>query len=93
MTKKSFYHRQLLVAPTRNFILNEVRTHLDAVRMIKIILSFAVSFTAKLEVCTFKLARMSPKSGFDFDQQMWPSDMTQDLCNLRFPQFHIGWGA
>ena len=93
MTKTSFDHRQLLVAPTRSFILDEVCTHLDAAGMIKIILSVAVAFITKLEVCTFKHACMSPKTRFDFDQQIWPRDMTHDLCKLRFPRFHIGWGA
>ena len=93
MTKKSFDHRQLLVAPNRNFILDEVCTHLDAPGMIKIILSVAVAFITKLEVCTFKHACMSPKTRFDFDQQIWPLDMIHDLCRLRVPRVHIGWGA
>ena len=93
MTKNSFDHRQLSVAPNRNFILDEVCTHLDADGMIKIILSVVVTFTAKLGVCTFKHARMSPKPRFDFDRQILPRDMTHGLCELRFPRFHIGWGA
>ena len=93
MTKKSFYHRQLLVAPTRKFVPDEVLTHLDAAGIIRLILLVAVAFTAKLGVYTFKQVRMSPKPEFDFDQQMWPRDMTHELCKLRFPKFHIGWGA
>ena len=93
MTKTSFDHRQLLVSPNRNFILDEVCTHLDTGGMIKIILSRAVSFTTKLGVYTFKHSRMSPKPRFDFDQKIRPRDMTHDLYKLRFPRFHIGWGA
>ena len=93
MTKKSFDHCELLVAPTGKFILDEARTHLDAAGIIKIIMSVVVAFTAKLGVCTFRHARISPKLGFDFDKQTWPRDMTHDLCKLRFPQFHVGWRA
>ena len=93
MTKKSIVHIQLLVASTRKFILDEVRTHLVAAGIIKIILLVAVALTAKFGGYTFKQVRISPKPGFDFDQQMWPRDITHDLCKLRSPQFHIGWGA
>jgi hypothetical protein len=48
--------------PPGDFILDEVCTHLDAAGMIKIILSVAVAFITKLEVCTFKHARMSPQN-------------------------------
>ena len=92
MTKKSFDHRQLLVTLTGKFILDEARTHLDA-GIVKIIMSVVVAFTAKLGVCTFRHARISPKLGFDFDKQTWPRDMTHDLCKLCFPQFHVGWRA
>ena len=93
MTKKTADNRHLQGARVRNFILDEVCTHLDAAGMIKIILSVAVAFIVKFGVCTFKHARMSLKPRFDFDQQIWPRDMTHDLCKLRFPRFHIGWGA
>ena len=93
MTKKSFDHRQLLVAPTGKFILDEARTHLDAAGIVKIIMSVVVAFTAKLGVCTFRHARISPKLGLDFDKQTWPRYMTHGLCKLRFSQFHVGWRA
>jgi hypothetical protein len=93
VTKKSFDHRQLLVAPTGKFILDEAHTHLDAAGIIKIIMSVVVAFTAKLGVCTSRHARISPKLGFDFDKQTWPRNMTHDLFKLRFPQFHVGWRA
>ena len=92
MTKKSFDHRQLLVTPTGKFILDEARTHLDAV-IVKIIMSVVVAFTAELGVCTFRHARISPKLGLDFDKQTWPRYMTHGLCKLRFSQFHVGWRA
>ena len=92
MTKKSFDQCELLVAPTGKFILDEARTHLDA-RIAKIIMSVVVAFTGKLEVCTFRHARISPKLGFDFDKQTWPRYMTHGLCKLRFSQFHVGWRA
>jgi hypothetical protein len=91
--KKIFDHRQLLGAPTRKLTLDEVSTHLDAAGIIRRILSVAVAFTVVSEVCTFKHARMVPKPGLDFDQQMWPRGMTHDLCKLRFQQIHIGWRA
>ena len=93
MIKKIFDHRQLLGAPTRKLTIDEVSTHLDAAGIIRRVLSVAVAFTAESEVCTFKHARMVPKPGLDFDQQMWPRGMTHDLYKLRFQQIHIGWRA
>ena len=93
MTKRSIYHSQLLVAPTRKFILDRVRTHLVAAGIIKIILLVVVASTVKFGGYSFKQVRNSPKPGFDFDQKMWPRVIIRDLCKLRFPQFHIGWGA
>ena len=93
MTKKSFDHHQLLVAPTKKFTLDGVRIHLDAARIDKMIWSTVVFFTAKLGVNIFEHARMSPKMGFDSDKQMWLRDITHELCKLRLPKFDIGWGA
>ena len=93
MIKKISDHRQLLGAPTRKLTLDEVSIHLDAAGIISRILSVVVAFKAKSEVCTFKHARMVPKPGLDFDQQMWPRGMTHDLYKLRFQQIYIGWRA
>jgi hypothetical protein len=91
VTKKSFDHRQLLVAPTGKFILDEAHTHLDAAGIIKIIMSVVVAFTGKLEVCTVRHDPIAPKPGLDFDHQMWPRDMAYDLRELHLQQIHIGW--
>ena len=93
MTKKSFDHHQLLVASTKKFTLDEVCIHLDAAGIDKMIWSIFVFFTAKLRIYIFEHACMSPKIGFDSDQQMWLRDITHELCKLRLPQFDIGWGA
>ncbi|MDC0476567.1 hypothetical protein OAN83_02075 [Alphaproteobacteria bacterium] len=93
MIKNISDHRQLLGAATRKLTLDEVSIHLDAAGIIRRILSVAVAFKAKSEVCTFKHAGMVPKPGLDFDQQMWPRGMTHDLYKLRFQQIPIGWRA
>jgi hypothetical protein len=93
VTKKSFDHHQLLVAPTKKFTLDGVRIYLDAAGIDKMIWSIVVFFTAKLGAYIFEHARKTPKIGFDSDQQMWLRDITHELCKLRLPQFDIGLGA
>ena len=93
MTKKSFDHLQLLVAPTKKFTLDGVRIYFDAAGIDKMIWSIVIFFTAKLVAYIFEHACKPPKIGFDSDQQMWLRDITHDLCKLRLPQFDIGLGA
>jgi hypothetical protein len=93
VTKKSFDHHQLLVAPTKKFTLDGVRIYLDAAGIDKMIWSIVVFFIAKLGAYIFEHARIPPEIGFDIDQQMWLRDITHELCKLRLPQFNIGWGA
>ena len=93
MTKKSFDHHQLLVAPTKKFTLDGVRIYFDAAGIDKMVRSISVFFNSKSMVCVFEHALISPKLGLDTDQQMWLRDGTHELYKLRLPKFDIGWGV
>lgn len=83
MTKKTVNHRQLLGAPVRDHIIDEVRTYVDAAGKMGKIVSIAVDGTAEVEVYIRNQARMAARVGLDFDQQMWSRDITQDACKSR----------
>lgn len=88
MTKKSFDHRQLLGEPVRDYILDEVRTYVNAAGHMGKIVSIAIDGTAEVEVYVRNQARIAAKVGLDFDQQIWPRDITQDACKLRIQQMN-----
>ena len=93
MTTQNFDHYQLLVAPTKKLNLDGIGTCFDAAGIDKMIRSFAAFFSSKSMFCVFEHALISPKLGFDTDQQMWLRDETHELYKLRPAQFDIGWGV
>ena len=88
MTKQTADHRHLLGAPIRDRILDEVRTYVDAAGQMGKIVSIAIDGTAEVEVYIRNQARIAAKVGLDFDQQIWPRDITQDACKLRIQQMN-----
>ena len=88
MTKQTADHRHLLGAPIRDRILDEVRTYVDAGGQMGKIVSIAIDGTAEVEVYIRNQARIAAKVGLDFDQQIWPRDITQDACKSRIQQMN-----
>jgi len=88
VTKKTADHRHLLGAPVRDRILDEVRTYVDAAGQMGKIVSIAIDGTAEVEVYIRNQARIAAKVGLDFDQQIWPRDITQDACKSRIQQMN-----
>jgi methylenetetrahydrofolate dehydrogenase (NADP+)/methenyltetrahydrofolate cyclohydrolase len=88
VTKKTADHRHLLGAPIRDRILDEVRTYVDAAGQMGKIVSIAIDGTAEVEVYIRNQARIAAKVGLDFDQQVWPRDITQDACKSRIQQMN-----
>ena len=88
MTKQTADHRHLLGAPIRDCILDEVRTYVDAAGQMGKIVSIAIDGTAEVEVYIRNQARIAAKVGLDFDQQIWPRDITQDACKSRIQQMN-----
>ena len=88
MTKQTADHRHLLGAPIRDRILDEVRTYVDAAGQMGKIVSIAIDGTAEVEVYIRNQARIAAKVGLDFDQQIWPRDITQDACKSRIQQMN-----
>ena len=88
MTKQTADHRHLLGAPIRDRILDEVRTYVDAAGHMGKIVSIAIDGTAEVEVYIRNQARIAAKVGLDFDQQIWPRDITQDACKSRIQQMN-----
>ena len=88
MTEKTADHRHLLGAPIRDRILDEVRTYVDAGGQMGKIVSIAIDGTAEVEVYIRNQARIAAKVGLDFDQQIWPRDITQDACKSRIQQMN-----
>ena len=88
MTKKTADHRHLLGAPVRDRILDEVRTYVDAAGHMGKIVSIAIDGTAEVEVYIRNQARIAATVGLDFDQQIWPRDITQEACKLRIQQMN-----
>jgi len=52
------------------------------------IVSIAIDGTAEVEVYIRNQARIAAKVGLDFDQQIWPRDITQDACKSRIQQMN-----
>lgn len=88
MTKKTADHRHLLGAPVRDRILDEVRTYVDAAGHMGKIVSIAIDGTAEVEVYIRNQARIAATVGLDFDQQIWPRDITQETCKSRIQQMN-----
>ena len=88
MTKKTADHRHLLGAPVRDRILDEVRTYVDAAGHMGKIVSIAIDGTAEVEVYIRNQARIAATVGLDFDQQIWPRDITQEACKSRIQQMN-----
>jgi methylenetetrahydrofolate dehydrogenase (NADP+)/methenyltetrahydrofolate cyclohydrolase len=88
VTKQTADHRHLLGAPIRDRILDEVRTYVDAAGQMGKIVSIAIDGTAEVEVYIRNQARIAAKVGLDFDQQIWPRDITQDACKSRIQQMN-----
>jgi len=88
VTKQTADHRHLLGAPIRDRILDEVRTYVDAGGQMGKIVSIAIDGTAEVEVYIRNQARIAAKVGLDFDQQVWPRDITQDACKSRIQQMN-----
>lgn len=88
MTKKTADHRHLLGAPVRDRILDEVRTYVDAAGHMGKIVSIAIDGTAEVEVYIRNQARIAATVGLDFDQQIWPRNITQEACKLRIQQMN-----
>lgn len=88
MTKKTADHRHLLGAQVRDRILDEVRTYVDAAGHMGKIVSIAIDGTAEVEVYIRNQARIAATVGLDFDQQIWPRDITQEACKSRIQQMN-----
>jgi len=88
VTKKTADHRHLLGAPVRDRILDEVRTYVDAAGHMGKIVSIAIDGTAEVEVYIRNQARIAATVGLDFDQQIWPRDITQEACKSRIQQMN-----
>ena len=88
MTKKTADHRHLLGATVRDRILDEVRTYVDAAGHMGKIVSIAIDGTAEVEVYIRNQARIAATVGLDFDQQIWPRDITQEACKSRIQQMN-----
>ena len=88
MTKQTADHRHLLGAPVRDRILDEVRTYVDAAGHMGKIVSIAIDGTAEVEVYIRNQARIAATVGLDFDQQIWPRDITQEACKSRIQQMN-----
>jgi len=88
VTKQTADHRHLLGAPIRDRILDEVRTYVDAAGQMGKIVSIAIDGTAEVEVYIRNQARIAAKVGLDFDQQIWPRDITQNVCKTRIQQMN-----
>ena len=88
MTKKTADHRHLLGAPVRDRILDEVRTYVNAASHMGKIVSIAIDGTAEVEVYIRNQARIAATVGLDFDQQIWPRNITQEACKSRIQKMN-----
>ena len=88
MTKKTADLRHLLGAPVRDHILDEVRTYVNTAGHMGKIVSIAIDGTAEVEVYIRNQARIAATVGLDFDQQIWPRDITQEACKSRIQQMN-----
>ena len=52
------------------------------------IVSIAIDGTAEVEVYIRNQARIAATVGLDFDQQIWPRDITQEACKSRIQQMN-----
>jgi methylenetetrahydrofolate dehydrogenase (NADP+)/methenyltetrahydrofolate cyclohydrolase len=67
----------------RDYILRDVDNYVKAAKNIGRIVSITVGSNKEVEIYIRNQLRTAKKLGFDFDQQLWESDILQEECKTR----------